>query len=81
LNAAPSARSGDTTPLRDLDRGGWSGCNPERGTWSARIAADTPGSTIIVCGPDLATVQRGDHAIELETAGGDIVGGPATRRA
>jgi hypothetical protein len=41
---------------------------------TARIAADMPGSTITACAPDRVTVQRGDHAIELELSGGDIVG-------
>jgi hypothetical protein len=40
---------------------------------SARIAADLPGSTIVACTAERATVMRGDHRIDLELAGGDIV--------
>ena len=40
---------------------------------TARIAADLPGSTIVACAPHRATVVRGDHRIELELAGGDIL--------
>lgn len=39
---------------------------------TARVEADLPGATITACAADRATVQRGDHAIELELAGGDI---------
>jgi hypothetical protein len=38
----------------------------------ARVEADMPGSIIVACAPDRVTVQRGDHDIELEVAGGDI---------
>jgi len=40
---------------------------------SARIGADLPGSTIVACTAERATVMRGDHRIDLELAGGDIV--------
>lgn len=40
---------------------------------TARIAADLPGATIIACTPERATVLRGDHRIELELAGSDVV--------
>ena len=47
------------------------GCPPAITT---RVGADLPGATITACTPDRVTAQRGDHAIELELAGGDIVG-------
>jgi len=40
---------------------------------TARIAADMPGSTIVACTADRATVMRGDHRIDLGLHGGDIV--------
>jgi hypothetical protein len=47
------------------------GCPP---AITARIAADLPGATLTACTPDRVTAQRGGHTIELELAGGDIVG-------
>ena len=46
------------------------GCAP---AITARIEADMPGSTIIACTPEHVTVLRGEHEIDLEVAGGDIV--------
>ena len=46
------------------------GCAP---AIAARIAADLPGATIVACAPDRATVVRGEHRIDLEITGGDIV--------
>jgi hypothetical protein len=46
------------------------GCPP---AITARVEADMPGATITACAADRVTVQRGDHAIDLELAGGDIV--------
>ena len=47
------------------------GCPP---AITARVGADLPGATITACTPDRVTAQRGEHTIELELAGGDIVG-------
>jgi hypothetical protein len=47
------------------------GCAP---AIAARVAADIPGGILVACAPDRVTVVRGDHTIELEVAGGDIVG-------
>ena len=40
---------------------------------TARIAGDLPGARIVACAPDRVTVLRGDHRIDLERAGDDIV--------
>jgi hypothetical protein len=47
------------------------GCPP---AITARIDAELPGATITACTPDHVTAQRGDHIIELELSGSDIVG-------
>ena len=46
------------------------GCAP---AIAARIAADLPGGILVACTPDRVTVLRGEHRIDLEIAGGDIV--------
>jgi hypothetical protein len=63
----PNARSSTGAPPAPRPA---TGCPP---AIAARVEADLPGATITACAPDRVTVQRGDHAIELEIAGGDIV--------
>lgn len=62
----PAARgSGAAAPVLAA-----TGCPP---AITARVATDLPGATITACAADRVTIQRGDHAIELELAGGDVV--------
>jgi hypothetical protein len=62
----PYARgSGQTAPVAAATH-----CAP---AIAARIAADMPGATITACAPDRVTVMRGEHRVELDLAGDDIV--------
>jgi len=66
LLGVPSARSAGSALIPQAA----TGCAP---AITARIAADMPGATIVACTPDRVTVLRGEHPIELEIAGSDIV--------
>jgi hypothetical protein len=46
------------------------GCAP---AIAARIEAEMPGSTLVACTPARVTVRRGEHEIDLEVSGGDIL--------
>ena len=46
------------------------GCAP---AITARIETNMPGATIIACTPEHVAVLRGEHRIDLEVVGGDIV--------
>jgi hypothetical protein len=62
----PAASGGPPAPAAQAA----TGCAPAITT---RIAADLPGAILVACAPDRVTVLRGEHRIDLEIAGGDIV--------
>ena len=62
----PGARGTGSAPVPQAA----TNCAP---TITARVAADMPGATIVACTPDRVTVLGGEHPIELEVAGSDIV--------
>jgi hypothetical protein len=62
----PSARSAGSAPAPQAA----TGCAP---AITARVAADLPGATIVACTPDRVTVLGGEHPVELEVSGSDIV--------